>query len=252
MESLWREIWLDLRVHIIEILFLLYFTTLLTLISLVYFDELSLALVGFSLLMWVTLPWAFEERLRKIKDEHAVSGKSIDYLEYGTYFFLASSMMFMIDTIAQLLFQITPYPPSASGADALLFASFGSGVAFLIIAMTYTNNVIHTLFHPDVPPETAMARTMTITAIFTRNLGLLVALGFFGTLDIVLFVFTFPYFLSQKLTAQILIVAYGVSIFGVFFSVKEIFNRKVTGYSLIGPVLIALPWIISLILYFSR
>ncbi len=218
-------------------------------VSLVYFDELSLALVGFSLIMWITMPWAFEERLRKIIEKYPKSDKSIKYLENATRAFLASSIMFMIDTIGQLIFEITPTPPPTTQINLLLFSSFGVGIGFLVFAMVYTNVVITTLFHPEIPPEKTISETKSTTILFTRNLGLFVALVFFGTFDSVLFVFTVPYFFTEPLTDKVLIVAYAISIIGVVFSGKELFSRTISRLSWIGPVLIAIPWVFSVLIY---
>lgn len=122
----------------------------------IFFDP-SLGLTAFSLLMWVTLPWAFLDQLTLQKIRKRWAGASEDdlrrtnnWLRDGTLFFLLSGITFMmsaiIDLVLPALETTNPNPPFPMFYFSVITFIFGLSV--LSFAIFRTHQVIYFLLYP--------------------------------------------------------------------------------------------------------
>jgi hypothetical protein len=148
--------------------------------------EVALGLAAFSLLMWVTMPWAFldmiEKRKKRLPPHLEYAGdRPKEWLVYSYQLFLVSGIAFVVSA----LLTFTPPLPTIPDLYSLIF--FVIGVTALALAFVEASRVIDFVVWPN--------EVAAITAVSTvRPLVYRLFIGFIGTYYLFADYVSFTYF----------------------------------------------------------
>jgi hypothetical protein len=232
--------------------------------------EPALGLVAFSWLMWVTMPWAFEERLeffdlRKKVDSRnfkrrertiteADVRKARDWLNTSQDEFLGAGVLFLMSGFFDLISGVSlfagtptspptlnfPFPIDYLTVGTLLGAFFVLGVA--VVKAQQVIKFIETPSRVDIISKFASFYALDFAKSMTLALAVVV-----GLFDILAFILFFNiWFVLFPLTAvsvaiAILDATFALGVVGLiptFRTSSKEPSRKV----IIGPILVTLPW----------
>lgn len=220
--------------------------------------EPSLGLVAFSLLLWVTLPWAFLDQLTptKIRQKYPeVSEENVkrskDWLGEGANGFLLAGIVFLLSAFTDLasptLEHVNP------NLSFLIFYSsiapiilFILGMSVLSFAVFRTHQVINFLFNPVSFRKIERFPT-TYARFLTRILefGILIPFWLFDILSC--FLFLYITVVSFSLIWFILLISFGAGSCGIFLIWKMPLSRgekPLSRRDAIAPIIILFPYLI--------
>lgn len=210
----------------------------------VSFFDASLGLLAFCLLMWVTVPWAYLEKIDKqvikyytnAKKEKATQ-KELEFISRpyrwvrsSTRAFFTAGIFFLMDAILELGQRAFPTLfPETYGVI------FWAGVIFIGIAMFEAYRMMEFVLYMSEISELTY-KDVGVFAIIATTVGFL---GSFNAIELL-------YILPRLGTYGWVGLTYGIAILLSFIgsALLVIYRKSIRGRTVLGLILFMLPWIV--------